>query len=254
VRGCSIVSKGCTNCYAMKMAHRSSGAGGAYEGLTKLTKGGPVWTGEVRELEELLDQPLKWKRPRRIFVNSMSDLFHEKVHGDFIDHLLDVVKRCEHLKLGHTFQVLTKRPDADDEVHAALRRCRTSGSASASRTRPRPTSGSRSSCRRRRPCAGSRPSRCSGRRRRELALGRDPRIPAWARALRDQCADAGVAFFFKQWGAWSPFTYISANDGHKLVRIGHSKHDERREIAIGGPADGTEPFQHAAVYQKSKRP
>ena len=85
VRGCSIVSKGCTNCYAMRQAHRSHGAGGAYEGLTKLTKGGPVWTGEVRTVPELLDQPLRWRRPRRIFVNSMSDLFHEKVPDDFID-------------------------------------------------------------------------------------------------------------------------------------------------------------------------
>jgi protein gp37 len=59
VRGCSIVSKGCTNCYAMRQAHRSHGAGGAYEGLTKLTKGGPVWTGEVRTVPELLEQPLR---------------------------------------------------------------------------------------------------------------------------------------------------------------------------------------------------
>jgi protein gp37 len=59
VRGCAIVSKGCTNCYAMRQAHRSSGAGGAYEGLTKLSKGGPVWTGKVRLVPELLEQPLR---------------------------------------------------------------------------------------------------------------------------------------------------------------------------------------------------
>ncbi len=111
VRGCSIVSKGCTNCYAMRQAHRSHGAGGAYEGLTKLTKGGPVWTGEVRTVPALLEQPLKWARPRRIFVNSMSDLFHDDVPDDFIDSVLTVIKRCEVAGKGHTFQVLTKRAE-----------------------------------------------------------------------------------------------------------------------------------------------
>src|SRR4051812_8243950 len=106
VRGCSIVSKGCTNCYAMRQAHRSSGAGGAYEGLTKLTKGGPVWTGEVRPVPELLEQPLKWRRPRRIFVNSMSDLFHEGVPAEFIYDVFSVMAAARQ----HVFQVLTKRP------------------------------------------------------------------------------------------------------------------------------------------------
>lgn len=110
VRGCSIVSKGCTNCYAMRQAHRSHGAGGAYEGLTKLTKGGPVWTGEVRLVPELLEQPLKWQRPRRIFVNSMSDLFHENVPDSFIDQVFGVMGECDDGGTVHTFQVLTKRP------------------------------------------------------------------------------------------------------------------------------------------------
>ena len=106
VRGCSIVSKGCTNCYAMRQAHRSSGPGGAYEGLTQMSKGGPVWTGKVRLVPELLEQPLRWRRPRRIFVNSMSDLFHEDVPLEFVDLVFRVMAMAEH----HTFQVLTKRP------------------------------------------------------------------------------------------------------------------------------------------------
>src|SRR5688572_16496195 len=76
VRGCAIVSKGCTNGYAMRQAHRSNRPGGAYEGLTLLSKAGPVWNGRVRTVAELLGQPGRWKRARRIFVNSMSDLFH----------------------------------------------------------------------------------------------------------------------------------------------------------------------------------
>lgn len=106
VRGCSIVSPGCTNCYAMRQAHRQSGKGKAYEGLTKLTKGGPVWTGNVRAVPELLDEPLGWRKPRRIFVNSMSDLFHEDVPDEFIAAVFGVMAQCPQ----HTFQILSKRP------------------------------------------------------------------------------------------------------------------------------------------------
>ena len=107
VRGCSIVSKGCTNCYAMKQAHRFSGPGRAYEGLTKLTNGGPVWTGKVQLVPELLAAPLHWRKPRRVFVNSMSDLFHEDVPDEFIDQVFAVMALCPQ----HTFQVLTKRAE-----------------------------------------------------------------------------------------------------------------------------------------------
>ena len=106
VRGCAVVSPGCTNCYAMKQAHRFSGPGRAYAGLTKLTRGGPVWTGEARTVPELLDAPLRWKKPRRIFVNSMSDLFHEDVPVAFIQRVWAIMGGAPR----HTFQILTKRP------------------------------------------------------------------------------------------------------------------------------------------------
>ncbi len=107
-RGCSLVSPGCTNCYAMKFAHRFSGKGGRYEGLTRLrTKGGPVWTGKVRSVPEMLEAPLRWKKPRKVFVNSMSDLFHEDVSFDFIAAVFGVMASTPH----HTYQVLTKRPE-----------------------------------------------------------------------------------------------------------------------------------------------
>src|SRR5690242_10745109 len=107
VRGCAIVSPGCTNCYAMKFAHRFSGKGKAYEGLTKLTKGGPVWTGKVRLLEDELGTPAHWKKPARIFVNSMSDLFHEAVPDEFIGRVWFRMAHCQQ----HVFQILTKRPE-----------------------------------------------------------------------------------------------------------------------------------------------
>lgn len=105
-RGCSVVSPGCTNCYAMKQAHRFNRPGAAYEGLTQLTNGGPVWTGEVRLVPEKLDEPIRWRRPRRIFVDSMSDLFHEDIPDRF---RLEVFVRMA-LAQRHTFQILTKRP------------------------------------------------------------------------------------------------------------------------------------------------
>ena len=107
VRGCSPVSRGCERCYAMRMAHRFSGEGGAYEGLTRLTKHGPKWTGEVRCIPELLDAPLRWRKPRRVFVNSMSDLWHEGVPDEFLDRVFAVMA-CKRRSI---FQTLTKRPE-----------------------------------------------------------------------------------------------------------------------------------------------
>ena len=76
VRGCSMISEGCTNCYAARQALRHAGPGGAYEGLAVMGKKLPLWTGEVRMVEHARELPLTWRKQRRVFVNSMSDLFH----------------------------------------------------------------------------------------------------------------------------------------------------------------------------------
>jgi protein gp37 len=112
------------------MAHRFSGPGQPYEGLTQIAKGHPAWTGKVELVEKHLLDPLRWgpvgyecqacgsdhapnacdaglTRPRRIFVNSMSDLFHESVPDGWIDRIFAVMA----LSPQHTFQVLTKRPE-----------------------------------------------------------------------------------------------------------------------------------------------
>lgn len=108
VRGCSLVSPGCTNCYAMKFAHRFSGEGKPYEGLTRQRKRlGPVWSGNIRLVPEALVEPVLWRKPARIFVNSMSDLFHEEVPDTFIAAVFGVMSYARR----HTFQVLTKRAD-----------------------------------------------------------------------------------------------------------------------------------------------
>lgn len=105
-RGCSLVSAGCTHCYAMRQAGRFSAPGGPYEGLVRKTTQGFKWTGEVRLIEKDLEAPLRWKKPWKIFVNSMSDLFHESVPDTWIDRIFAVMALASH----HTFQILTKRP------------------------------------------------------------------------------------------------------------------------------------------------
>lgn len=132
LRGCSRVSEGCRHCYAEGVAARFSGPGMPYEGLAKwvevrtgspkrLGAGGeaageqsawakrePRWTGKVAfSGDDVLTQPLRWKKPRKIFVNSMSDLFHESVPDEWIDRIFAVMA----LSPQHTFQVLTKRPE-----------------------------------------------------------------------------------------------------------------------------------------------
>src|SRR4051812_36245522 len=83
-RGCTRVSPGCQHCYAERMAHRYSAPGLPYEGLTRATSTGPRWRGIVRPIEEAVELPLRWRKPRRIFVNSMSDLFHDDVDVAFL--------------------------------------------------------------------------------------------------------------------------------------------------------------------------
>jgi len=110
VRGCSRVNASCVNCYAETMAMRFYGSGMPYEELVRIskkTKKPLGWSGDVRLVPERLGDPLRWQRPRRIFVNSMSDLFHEKLPDKTIDLIFGVMAGAPR----HTFQVLTKRPE-----------------------------------------------------------------------------------------------------------------------------------------------
>lgn len=108
--GCSITSPGCKHCYAMKQAARIQRMtpGSHYAGTTQDSKAGPVWTGKLALApNHILNAPLRWKKPRRIFVNSMGDLFHEDCPDEWILDALTVMAIARH----HTFQVLTKRAD-----------------------------------------------------------------------------------------------------------------------------------------------
>lgn len=108
VRGCSKISPGCKNCYAATFAERFRGVAGH-----------PYEQGfDLRLIPEKLEQPLLWKRKRSIFVNSMSDLFHEEVPANYIERVTDVMLRAD----WHIYQVLTKRSDRMAEMtNASLR-------------------------------------------------------------------------------------------------------------------------------------
>jgi protein gp37 len=105
--GCSRVSRGCDNCYAMMMARRFDGMGNGYDGTTRRHKGNTDWTGKIYEHDDRLDQPLSWSKPRLVFVDSMSDLFHPGVDFEFIDKVFASMA----LAGDHIFQILTKRPE-----------------------------------------------------------------------------------------------------------------------------------------------
>jgi protein gp37 len=133
IRGCSRVSEGCRHCYAEGIAARFSKPGQAYDGLAVMQNHKPHWTGKIDFVEKHLLDPLKWsafvehvdgcvfsefksargqmcfcpRKPRRIFVNSMSDLFHENATDEMRDKIFAVMALCPQ----HIFQVLTKRPD-----------------------------------------------------------------------------------------------------------------------------------------------
>jgi protein gp37 len=262
------VSEGCRNCYAERDAYRfGQKPGSPFEGLTVLKNGHASWTGAIQFVEKHLLDPLKWKsvidgcrgferrgvlhdpkivcadcvrRPKRIFVNSMSDLFHEHVTDEMRDRIFAVMALAHQ----HTFQVLTKRPE---RMRDYISRREESGPAwrrhavwmamsafDAGLGMPEPqwplpnvwlgvsdegNQHQRIDVLRETPAAKRFISAepllfdpgtvdltgidwviCGG----ESGPHARPMHPDWARSLRDQCQAAGVPFFFKQWGEWAP--------------------------------------------------
>jgi len=136
VVGCTKVSEGCRNCYAMTMAQRLAAMADAdaekgkppaprkqvYTRVVQYREGHPLpqWNNKVVCVEEALDVPLKRKKPTTYFVNSMSDLFHEAVPFDFIDKVFAVMALCPQ----HTMQCLTKRPERMAEYFGSKPRAR----------------------------------------------------------------------------------------------------------------------------------
>jgi protein gp37 len=320
--GCSAVSPGCRNCYAARMARRLDGRGVGYDGTTKAKSSrlgaAAMWTGRVNWLPARLEVPLRWRRPRTVFVCSMADLFHEHLDFHRIAAVFGIMAATPH----HTYQVLTKRAE---RMHAFFDWLASHSFPLSPGTRPLVS------------IAGDIPELIADYAKEELAgntnghlleritaakewplpnvwlgasaednkrlhqrlgylmdtpaavrflscepllealdfedgptspdstmapwsnlelglihwviaggesgAGSRPPHPAWFRKLRDDCAEAGVAFFFKQWGSWAPLeTWSKAGiataaelairrreleDGVEMVCVGKAKAGRR---------------------------
>jgi len=210
VAGCTIMSAGCTNCYAMRMAARLEAMGvEKYRGLTRKSGGRAKWTGALRFDEDALSVPERWAKPRNVFVNSMSDLFHPDVPPEFIGRIWEVMKRTPR----HTYQILTKRPDRMAEVLSSGFEVLPNVWLGASvedgnvihrldELRQVPAAIRFVSFE---PLIGS----VAGGRLNDIhwaIVGGEsgpnarPMDPVWIDEIFDMCTDAGAAFFFKQWG------------------------------------------------------
>lgn len=219
VTGCTPISEGCANCYAKRMSKRLAGrCGYPQDDPFKITLH-----------PDKLDQPLRWKKPRMVFVCSMGDLFHEDVDEGFICRIFDIISICEQ----HTFLILTKRPDRMADffkrcIHGRWKNLwlgvTAENQARADERIPMllqiPAAKRFVSVE---PMLGpmdleiwgqyEHPDNegygvdaikcldwiiCGG----ETGPGARPMRPDWVRSLRDQCQAAGTPFFFKSWGDW----------------------------------------------------
>ncbi|MBM0275351.1 DUF5131 family protein [Micromonospora tarensis] len=236
--GCDRISDGCDNCYALTLAKRLKGMGSAkYQ-----TDGDPRTSGPgfgIATHADALTIPLSWRKPRTVFVNSMSDLFHARVPATFVARVFAVMAATPQ----HTYQVLTKRPErmlrlVGEEIDggvALMEAAEAAGFESVSTALyeapwPLPNvwlgTSIESDDRTGRACAlrstnaavrfisaepllGPLPSLdltgiawliAGG----ESGPGARPMDPAWVRDLRDRCQASGTAFFFKQWGGRTP--------------------------------------------------
>lgn len=208
VRGCTRVSDGCRFCYAERIAARFSGQGLAYEGLAKMTNAGPRWENKVRLVEELLEVPLKWKKPQLIFVNSMSDLFHEDVPLEFIQKVFDTMDRAKQ----HHFQVLTKRSKRLVRLNSKLQWSENvwmgvsvENEDYTDRIDDLRKTGAHVKFLSLEPLIGPLPNLelekidwviVGG----ESGPGARPIEESWVTDIKDQCEQISVPFFFKQWG------------------------------------------------------
>ncbi len=209
VAGCSIMSAGCTNCYAMRMAARLEAMGlEKYRGLTRKSGARAKWTGEVRLDPEALPARRRGRSRENIFVNSMSDLFHPAVPVEFIQEVWSVMRATPR----HTYQILTKRPDRMAEITRTLpvlpnvwlgtsvedgavigrlddlRKV----SAAVRFVSFEPLIGSVAAGN----LDGIQWAIVGG----ESGPGARPITPEWVDEIFEMCSEAGAAFFFKQWG------------------------------------------------------
>ncbi|MDE1914691.1 MAG: phage Gp37/Gp68 family protein [Sphingomonadales bacterium] len=275
INGCEVVSPGCTNCYAMRLAGTRMRLHPSRKGLTQTIKGKPVWNGHVTHNLKHLFQPLTWRRPRRIFWNAHGDMFLDAVPTQWIDMQFAIMAVTPQ----HTHMILTKRskrmraylnnPETPRRVAAQLVNLDLKGQITGSQllaalanraqesdpeiaTWPVPNvwvgvsvedqdrdirigdlKASPAAIRfiSFEPLLGPITADLTG--IYWVIVGGEsgprarPMHPHWARSLRDQCAAAGVAFFFKQWGEWLPTGSVD------IYRHGPGKNERQYPSAEG---------------------
>jgi protein gp37 len=213
VTGCGQVSPGCAHCYAKTFAERWRGV-----------EGHPYEQGfDLRLWPERIDVPLRWRKPKTIFVNSMSDLFHEEIPVSFIQQVFATMRTAH----WHTFQILTKRHErlleiadrfewpANVWMGVSIENRRFVHRADALRAVPaavrfisaEPLLGALDGL----DLTGIDWLIVGG----ESGPGHRRMDADWVRALRDRCADENVAFFFKQWGGHRPKSNGRELDGQR---------------------------------------
>ena len=209
IAGCTIISPGCTNCYAMRLASRLASMGQEkYQGTTRKSGGRAKWNGEIRLDFSALEIPRKWTKGKVIFVNSMSDLFHENVPFPFIKKVFQTMNETPH----HTYQVLTKRADRLRELSSQIEwtpniwmgvsvestdylwriDCLRKTGAMIKFLSLEPLLGPLDELN----FADINWVIVGG----ESGPGARPMPKKWVRSIRDQCKSSGIAFHFKQWG------------------------------------------------------
>jgi protein gp37 len=270
VTGCTKIGAGCKNCYAERMTKRFWKQWGCEP---------PPNHFKVKLHPERLDQPLRWKKPRRIFVNSMSDLFHKDVPNKFISRVFDRILDADQ----HTYQILTKRyrraakyidcelPGHVQILFSASNQAEVDTAVPILMQIPAAVRGLSLE-----PLLGPidlanvswRLSECSVVRGTVLGTngrtfspcgasgkgvdwvivggesgpGARPMHPNWVRSIRYQCFEAGVPFFFKGWGAWYPLhpSYVHPPIGKKLGQYAVAYWDNNAERFINGTYKGIE--------------
>jgi protein gp37 len=209
VAGCTIISPGCTNCYAMRLATRLAAMGQTkYQATTRKSGGRFKWNGTVKLDDASVDLPRGWKRGKLIFVNSMSDLFHDKVSLKFIQRVFKTMNETPQ----HTYQILTKRSERVEKLSTSLTwtsniwmgtsvensdyvwriDCLRRTGAAVKFLSLEPLLGPLDNLN----LQGIDWAIVGG----ESGPGARPMKKSWVRSIRRQCEASGVAFHFKQWG------------------------------------------------------
>jgi protein gp37 len=245
VTGCSKVSEGCRHCYAERMALRLRAIGAErYANGFKLTLH-----------DDLVDRPRQWRKPRTIFVNSMSDLFHENVPADFIRRVFDTMQACPQ----HTFQVLTKRSrrlresanrlpwpanvwmgvSIEDErvLSRVADLCAVPAWVRFLSCEPLidPLDAL--------PLDGISWVIVGG----ESGAGARPIKRAWVESIRQQCLDADVAFFFKQWGGVQKHKTGRELNGRTYDEMPNSRRRGRNSFTIRPDVPSERPARSGRV-------